>query len=57
MYPVQAIGVCHDQNGSTFASIRISDAAMMATPSQPYKGNTVNYTTPNDQLHKVSTSN
>ena len=34
MKPVHAIGVFHDQNGSTWASVRVSDTIMIASPSQ-----------------------
>src|SRR5436190_4231576 len=34
MKPVQQIGVFHDQNGSTCASVAVSDTIMIATPER-----------------------
>jgi hypothetical protein len=38
MKPVQAIGVCQDQNGSIFASMPASEIAMIPRPTSPPSG-------------------
>ena len=34
MNPVHAIGVFHDQNGSTWSSVAVSETTMIARPIQ-----------------------
>src|SRR3989337_836967 len=38
MKPVQAIGVCHDQKGSSFASMPASEIAMIPRPTNAEAG-------------------